>query len=95
MPRKKSIGWKTIKKKLLCDPETAQAYRELAPEHELVRQVITARQAQGISQAELAARIGTRQSNISRLERGDSNPSMAFLKRVAQGLGKELNISFR
>jgi len=95
MRRKESTNWKTIKQKLLRDPETAQAYRELAPEHELVRLVIAARKAQGLSQAELAARIGTRQSNISRLERGDSNPSLAFLKRVAQGLGKELSISFQ
>lgn len=95
MPRKKSTSWTAIKKELLSDPETAQAYRELAPEYELVRQVIRARQAQGLSQAELAALIGTRQSNISRLERGDSNPSLAFLKRVARGLGKELSISFQ
>ncbi len=47
-----------------------------------------------MTQSELARLIGTKQSNISRLEGGDYNPSLQFLKRVARGLGKELHISF-
>ena len=42
----------------------------------------------------LADKIGIKQSNISRLESGNYNPSLAFLKKVAKGLGKELHISF-
>lgn len=42
-----------------------------------------------------AQRIGTQKSNISRFENGSCNPSLDFLARVAQGLGKELHIELR
>jgi transcriptional regulator with XRE-family HTH domain len=48
-----------------------------------------------VSAKELAQRIGIRQSNISRLESGNYNPSLAFLKKVAAGLGKQLHVEFR
>ena len=88
--------WGQVKKKLLeNDPELGEELKKIEPEYQIIRQIIKARIEQNITQAELANRIGTRQSNISRLERGDYNPSLQFLKKVAQGLGKELNISFK
>jgi len=48
-----------------------------------------------LTQEELAQKIGTRQSNISRLEGGNYNPSLQFLKKLARGLEKELHISFK
>ena len=56
--------------------------------------MIKARKEKGISQSDLAKLIGTDQSRISRLEKGSLNPSLEFLKRVAEGLGQELHISF-
>jgi len=41
----------------------------------------------------LARRIGTKQSAISRLERGEYNPTVAFLRKVAVGLDAKLKIS--
>ncbi|MEQ8187685.1 MAG: helix-turn-helix transcriptional regulator [Candidatus Eremiobacterota bacterium] len=67
----------------------------LEPEYEMVRQIIKARIELNLSQKELANRVGTKQSNISRLEGGNYNPSIQFLKKVAHGLGKELHISFK
>ena len=61
-------------------------------EYELVRQIIQARTQQGISQKELAYRVRTRQSNISRLESCDYNPTIGFLKKIAEALGMELRI---
>jgi len=69
--------------------------KELEPEFEMVRQIIRARIDQNLSQAELARRVGTRQSNISRLESGDYNPSLQFLKKIAGGLDKQLYISLK
>ena len=88
------FSWDKLKKELLADPETYQEYKALEPEYDLIRQIIKARMEQGMTQSELARLIGTKQSNISRLEGGDYNPSLQFLKRVARGLGKELHISF-
>ena len=90
-----SVSWEEVKKDLLKDPEFAEEVKKLRPEYEIIKQVIKARMEQKISQEELARRIGTKQSNISRLESGGYNPSLRFLKKVAQGLGKELHISFK
>lgn len=90
-----NTSWDSMKAELLKDPEVFKEYKELEPEYEIIRQVIAARIDQELTQAQLAARIGTRQSNISRLESGEYNPSLEFLKKVARGLGKELHISFK
>ena len=79
----------------LKDPEFAKEYRALEPEYEIIKQIIKARSEQNITQKELADKIGIKQSNISRLESGNYNPSLDFLKKVATGLGKELHIEFR
>ncbi|MDO4982402.1 MAG: helix-turn-helix domain-containing protein [Eubacteriales bacterium] len=55
----------------------------------------SARAALGISQSELAARTGIDQADISKIERGTANPSVATLKRLASGLNSTLNISFQ
>lgn len=77
------------------NPEFKKEYQSLSPEYEIVRQIIQARTEQNLTQKDLANRIGIRQSNISRLESGNYNPSLVFLKKVAEGLGKELHIEFR
>jgi transcriptional regulator with XRE-family HTH domain len=77
------------------DPEFAAAYRALEPEFQVAREVIRLRLQQGLSQGELAQMAGTRQPNISRLERATSNPSLRFLRRVASALGAEVEVRFR
>jgi transcriptional regulator with XRE-family HTH domain len=78
-----------------ADPELRKEYDALAPEYAIINQLISARNEANITQKELAERTGITQSNISRLERGNYNPSLAFLKRLAEGLGKEIHIEFR
>ena len=90
------MNFKEYKKKALKDnPELYEEYKALEPEYELIKQVIKIRKDQELTQKELADRTGTRQSNISRLEQGEYNPSLKFLKKLAQGLGKELHIEFK
>ena len=79
----------------LKDPEFKKEFDALAPEYEIIEAIIDARMEQHITQKELAEKIGIKQSHISRLESGNYNPSLRFLKKVASGLGKELHISFR
>ena len=62
---------------------------------EIIRQVVRERKRQKLTQRELAEKTGLKQSNISRLETGKSNPSLDFLQRVAAGLGKELHVEIR
>lgn len=70
----------------LKDPEFARAYDALIPEHELADSLIGLRTAKGLTQKELADRVGTKQSSISRLESMDAKPSLRFLGRVAAAL---------
>ncbi|MDD2361964.1 MAG: helix-turn-helix transcriptional regulator [Oscillospiraceae bacterium] len=83
------------KRALANDPKLNEEYKRLEPEYEIIRQVITARAEQNLSQADLAKRVGIKQSNISRLESGNYNPSLDFLRKIASGLGKELHVELR
>jgi len=89
------ISFEEHKKKLLADPEVKKYYDELEPEYALIRSVIDKRLKKKMSQAQLAKKVGTRQSAISRLESGESNPSFKFLQKVARALDSSLHISFR
>lgn len=62
---------------------------------ELGNEISKLRGSLNISQSELAKRTGINQSDLSRIESGKANPSLATLKRIATGLGKELKISFQ
>ena len=80
-------------KEQMKNPEFAKEYEALGEEYEIVRQIIRARIAAGLTQKELAERIGTQQSNVSRIENGNSNPSMAVLKRIAEATGTKLHVA--
>lgn len=77
------------------DDKFKAEFDALSPKYELVRKIIKERTAQNLTQKEFAEKIGVKQSNISRLESGNYNPSFDFLIKVAKGLGKELHIAFR
>jgi ribosome-binding protein aMBF1 (putative translation factor) len=79
-------------KEQMENPEFAKEYAALDEEYEIVRQIISARIASGLTQKELAERIGTRQSNVSRIENGNSNPSVEMLKRIAKATGTKLQV---
>ena len=81
--------------KQMEDPEFRKGVEELEPEYAIIRQLIQARKELGLTQSELAQRTGIRQCNLSRLETGHGNPSLAFLKKVATGLGKKLVFTFQ
>ena len=93
MAKNKGVSWKDVKTELLEDGEFAKAVKEIEPQYELISQIIEARIEQKITQDELAQRVDTKQSNISRLESGESNPTISFLQKIAEGLGRELHVS--
>jgi transcriptional regulator with XRE-family HTH domain len=65
------------------------------PRHEVVEQLKQARKSQHMTQEVLAERVGTKKSNISRLESGNYNPSLDFLIKVAGSLGKQIHIRIK
>ena len=74
----------TIKKKMLADREVRAAYDALADEFDLARELIAARVRAGLTQAEVAARMGTTQSVVARLESGAQMPSVNTLLKFAK-----------
>lgn len=66
-----------------------------AEEHwDAAQALINARRRSGLTQQALAERSGIRQSVISRLERGNGNPSVKTLQRLAEGMGMKLELAF-
>lgn len=86
---------KQFKKKALKNKAIKAEYDALASEYAIIQSIIHERQKMGLSQTELAQRVGTKQPVISRLESGEGNPTLHLLRRVANALGTELHISLR
>ncbi len=82
-------------KKQLENPEFHAEYAAGRQEFELARALVAARLAANMTQKELAEKSGVRQSNISRIENGSCSPTVATLQALADGMGKQLTISFK
>ncbi len=81
--------------KQLEDPEFRKEWEALEPEYAIMQALIDARNEAGITQTELSKRTGIAQTDISKLERGNGNPSLKTLKRLAEGLGMTLELKFK
>jgi ribosome-binding protein aMBF1 (putative translation factor) len=76
------------------DPEYRAAYDALEEEFALIEAMMDARKRSRLSQAEIANRMGTTESVVSRLESGRVKPSTRTLERYAEATGHRLKISF-
>lgn len=82
-------------KKQMQDEEFHKEYNELTPKYEIIKEIIRERTKQNLTQKQFADKVGIKQSNISRLENGNYNPSIDFLQKIAKALGKKLHVKFR
>lgn len=78
----------------LKDPEFRAEWEALEPERQIIRAIIDGREANDLTQKQLAEATGITQADISRLENGTANPSLRTLKRLASGMGMQLKIEF-
>jgi len=87
---------KTLKEKhkemLNNDPEYTQAFIDMEEEFQFAGELIKARIRSGLTQKQLAEKMGTTQSTIARLESGASIPTLRSLKRYAQATGSRIKI---
>ncbi len=79
----------------LEDPEMKAEYEALEPEFSIMQAMIDARKSSGLTQKQLAERTGIAQSDISKLEGGNANPSLRTLQRLAAGMGMRIKIEFQ
>lgn len=79
--------------KRLKNPKFKKEWDESEVEYQLGCKLIEARLKKGLSQRDLAKKVGTSQAAISRVESMNANPSLYFLKRISIALGSKLQIS--
>lgn len=86
-------SYKTFKQSILRNAEVRKHYDELGPEFAVIQLMIQKRLHRGLSQGQLAKKIGTKQSAISRFESGSYNPTLSFLHKVAHALDVKVKIT--
>ena len=86
--------YEDFKKEILTDPEVKRAYDELSPEYDIIQAMINTRKSQHMTQKQLSEASGITQADISRIENGTRNPSLALLKRLAAGMGMQIKVEF-
>ena len=87
------MNWNKAKTIILNNPEVQNELKINEAEYRIIEEIIMARKEKNLTQKDLAELIGTKQSNISRLESGNYNPTIDFLNKIALAVGKELKVS--
>jgi DNA-binding XRE family transcriptional regulator len=88
------MNWNNARMELVKDKAVADELAKNEAEYQLVRELISSRIDKNLTQGQLAEMVGTKQTNISRLESGRYNPSMKMLRKIAEAMGKKLEIHF-
>lgn len=73
----------------LQDPEFRADWEALEPAYQIARLRIM----RGLTQAELAELVGTKQPSIARIENGKTEPKLSFLRRLAEALDARLEVN--
>ena len=87
--------WEDLETELLADSATKREFDKLVPRYAVISELIAARIKRKMTQADVAQKVGTKQSAIARLESGEYNPTVAFLGKVADALDMRLAISLK
>jgi DNA-binding XRE family transcriptional regulator len=77
---------------LATDAEFRREWQRTAALYSAIGDVIHLRNAQGLTQAQLAQRMGRQQPSVGRFEAGNTNPTLGFLQDVAEALGARLEV---
>jgi len=91
----KNKTYRQLKRELFKDKKIKEAYEKIGPEFAVIEMIIEKRIEKGLSQKELAKKVGTKQSAISRFESGTYNPSLSFLHKVVEALDAKLKIALK
>lgn len=88
------MSFEKFKQELLEDPETRAEYEKLKPEFDLIREMIKARKNAGLTQDEVAERMGVTQPAVARLESAKAihSPSFRTLRKYAEIVGCDIEI---
>ena len=87
-----TIPMERLHRKWMKDPAYKAAYEALEPEFALARELIEARAKAGLTQAEVAERMGTTQSVVARIESGRNPPNLKTLEKYAHAVGRRVKL---
>ncbi len=90
--RRTAITSEQLHEKLMRNPEFRKGWEARRPARELKSALVAARIKGELTQAEIAERAGTTQSAIARFESGRTNPTLAFMQRLAEALDAKLEV---
>ncbi len=88
-------SWSALKRERKVSVARRAGYRRAKEAYEIAERVRQARERLGMTQSELATRIGSTQPAIARLEAGGVMPNLDTLHRIAEALGLELVVDLR
>jgi len=91
---KKSIDFQSYLEEQLRDSKMRKLYDEYGKQLEIAYQILQLRKKTGMSQVELARKLGTTQSNVARIETGQQNFTTSTLQKIAEALNRDLRIEF-
>ncbi|WP_370293134.1 helix-turn-helix domain-containing protein [Thalassolituus sp.] len=83
-----------LKAKALENDDVRMEYDALEEEFAFISQLLKMRTQAGLTQEEVAARMGTKKSNISRLEKGNTSPSIKTVQKYARACGFAVTLNF-
>lgn len=89
------VKYADVKGRLLNSPEAQKAYEEATDEIRAIRLMAEIRRKTGMTQSEIAEKMKTQKSNISRLEKGKTDPRLSTLFSYARALGVEIELSIK
>ena len=86
------MEWSKAKEIILKNKEVQKEYELMGAEYKIIEEIIMTRREKNLTQKGLAELIGTKQSNISRFESGNYNPTIDFLQKIAIAMDKKLEV---
>ena len=87
-PKFKTTPWSEIRAEWMKDPAFVAEYERIGPAMDMAFALAEARHAAGMTQAQVAARMGTSQAAVARMERGVIKPSWGSIERYASAVGR-------
>ncbi len=87
-------SWKELREQRMSESGAQSGYARARRAYEIGCQVRALRTDRGLTQAELAAMVGTSQAAIARLEAGGSEPRLSTLETIGAALGRKLIVEF-
>ena len=92
--KRKHLSHKVVLREFLKDPTNRLEYAKAETEFAPIRAILEARVKKGMTQAQIAKKMGTTQSAIARVEAGNTNPTIGFMQKLADARGLRRSIRF-